>query len=119
MNETNLRQLCLRVALGDDDARREFDRHVLPHIELIVARWLSRQGAGSAGRRSRATATSAETLARLTTAVGTRLIAKAAHENRPRHHRQATQPAPVVPIGETLWVRAKRATLFQPVSGPA
>lgn len=119
MNETNLRQLCIRVALGDDDARHEFDRRVLPHIELIVARWLSRQGADPASRYSRSTATSSETLARLTRAVCARMIAKAANENAPRHRRKATEPAPTLPIGETLLVRAKRATVFQGVFGPA
>lgn len=119
MNESNLRQLCIRVALGDDDARREFDRHVVPHIELIVARWLSRQGADSATRYSRPTAPSAETLVRLTRAVCARMIAKAAHEKAARHYRMATEPGLALPIGETLLVRAKRATVFQGVSGPA
>ena len=118
MNETNLRELCIRVALGDDDARRDFDRDVLPHIEFIVARWLSRQGPSSPTSDSRATATSAETLVRLTGAVCARMVAKAANENRPRL-RKAMRPAHALPIGETLLIRAERATIFEPVSGPA
>jgi hypothetical protein len=119
INETTLRKLCARVAAGDEDARRDFDRHVLPRVEAIVSRWLSRQGPDSAAEHSPRAGNSAEDLARLTGAVCARMIATAANGNRSHHHRQNTAPASPLPMGETLFVRTKRHTISQPVYGPA
>jgi hypothetical protein len=52
INQATLRDLYARVAANDGDARRDFDRHVLPLLEVVVARWLSqrRYDAGTTGR---------------------------------------------------------------------
>ena len=43
INQQTLRDLYARVAAGDGKARRDFDRHVLPLLEVVVGRWLSQR----------------------------------------------------------------------------
>ncbi len=54
INQTTLGELCARVASGDEEARRDFDRDVLPVVEVIVGRWLSHQDPREAERPGRA-----------------------------------------------------------------
>jgi hypothetical protein len=44
MNQAVLRDLCVRVAAGDQRAREQFDRHIPPLVEVVVRRWLRQQG---------------------------------------------------------------------------
>ncbi|HVX12694.1 MAG TPA: hypothetical protein VHC22_16050 [Pirellulales bacterium] len=48
IDQASLRDLCRRVAAGDEQARQEFERHVPPLVEVIVRRWLRRQEVGTA-----------------------------------------------------------------------
>src|SRR5215469_9303333 len=98
INETTLGDLCARVARGDEDARRDFDRHVAPVVEAIVGRWLRQQRPGSTGHPSErgvtegltAEARATTLLPKVAAAVCAQMVADAAGRRRMRRPRQPT-----------------------------
>lgn len=71
INQQTLRELCVRVASGDEQARKDFDRHVPRLVEIVVHRWLRQQSddamapAGTTPRASRARQITEELCARM------------------------------------------------------
>jgi hypothetical protein len=109
INETTLRELCARVAAGDIDARRDFDRHVSPLVETIVRRWISQQrlkqaAHGTVGGRQRSTAAACTggLLAKATGAVCARMIARQANRTSARRGEPSRPPAGASTTRETL-----------------
>jgi hypothetical protein len=43
INQATLRDLCSRVASGDEQAHNDFNRYVPPLVEVVVQRWLRQQ----------------------------------------------------------------------------
>ncbi|HEV3342149.1 MAG TPA: hypothetical protein VG125_17410 [Pirellulales bacterium] len=129
LNETTLGELCARVADGDKDARRDFDRHVLPVVEAIVGRWLSHErpeGAESGARPeiSRAADSTAERrraslLPSVAEAVCAQMIAQAAGPRRTRGSRRRTSAGPRLACGETISALIERHTVSRLVPWPA
>lgn len=89
INQQSLRDLYARVAAGDDDARREFDRHVQPLMEIVVGRRLRQRHDNAAESQplDRADEHSPEIAAELrqiSSAICARLAARSGNGRRPR-----------------------------------
>src|SRR5690348_2973670 len=103
INQQTLRELYARVAAGDGNARRDFDRHVLPLLEIVVGRWLSQrshdaggssQPADLAGERLSDAAAALDRLRRISQTIGARLIAESAKDETPDRGRQFRAKSP-------------------------
>ena len=108
INQLTLQDLYARLAAGDGDARRDFDRHVLPLMEIVVGRWLWQRSSDAAetqpltpaGEQPSETA-SAEGLRRISGAICARLAARSGRSRRPRDVRSAgAAPAPETIVGD-------------------
>jgi hypothetical protein len=130
INQTTLGELCARVASGDEEARRDFDRDVLPVVEVIVGRWLSHQGPREAERPGRAPGISgaegstaecrqANLLPEVAEAICAQMIARAASGRRARGPGRRTPARPRLLSGETLVALAERQTVSRLVAWPA
>ena len=95
INQKTLGELCARVAAGDEQARRDFDRHVPPLVEIVVSRWLRQErhdaGAGHSAKSLDAAAGNASPAAhsisratQITRTICARMIAQFANGGRPR-----------------------------------
>lgn len=118
INQQTLRDLFARVAAGDGNARRDFDRHVLPLLDIVVGRWLSQRshdaGGSSrpvdlAGERSSDDTAALDRLRRFSHAIGARLIAESGKDDVRRYDRQvhatspsARSPREALPAPETI-----------------
>ena len=92
INRATLRDLCIRAAAGDEQARRDFDRHVPPLVEIVVSRWLSQQKSeGDAGAKAPG-APSINRVRRVAGTICARMIAQFSDGNWPG----------VGPAGDTL-----------------
>jgi len=133
LNETTLRELCARVANGDQEARRDFNRHVLPVVEAIAGRWLSQQqeterrarapeiskAADSTADRSRAEGRGINLLPEVAEAICARMIAQAASGRRTRGPRRRTPVGPKPAGAETVSALVGRHTVSRHVPWPA
>ena len=115
INQKTLGELCARVAAGDEQARRDFDRHVPPLVEIVVSRWLRREPHdASAGHSVKAldaavgnilpVAHSIGCARQITRTICARMIAEFATGGRPRSRA----------IAETICARGQWDTVGQP-----
>lgn len=94
INQQSLRDLYERVAAGDDNARREFDCHVLPLLEIVVGRRLRQRHDNAAETQpvdrasEHSPETSAERLRQISIAICERLAARSVNDRRPRSDMQ-------------------------------
>ncbi|HWB09352.1 MAG TPA: hypothetical protein VG826_09020 [Pirellulales bacterium] len=129
INEATLGDLCTRVAKGDEEARRDFDRHVLPVVEAIVARWLSQQrphGSRPATAPDNSLAENSTTegrvphlLPKVAAAICAQMVAQAADGRRTRPRRPCAPARIKPPAGETLSALIGRHTVSRLVPWPA
>jgi hypothetical protein len=127
INESTLGDLCARVARGDEQARCDFDRHVLPVVEAIAGRWLSQQATQKVERRGRmaegsfapnSTTESVCLLPKVAGAICARMVAQAG-ERRMRQRRRCAPRGPKLAAGETLSALIDRHTVSRLVPWPA
>ena len=119
MNHTILRELCARISSGDAEARRDFDRYVVPRVRLIVAGWLGRRPPEAASERPARHASNSGTVSRLTHFVCARMIAAAAKDMPHSECAAISSSAAELTIRETRFARANDDTVSQPAFRPA
>ena len=128
INETTLGDLCARVAKGDEQARRDFDRHILPVVETIVGRWLRQQSAKEVDWADRATESSLRPIStpeslnllpQVAGAICAQMVAHVAGEKRIRQRHRGTPRGQKLGAGETLSALIERHTISRLVPWPA
>lgn len=114
INQAALRELCARVASGDENARRDFDRQVPPLVEIVVSRWLSQQrhdaglspSSGATAVNSSPVRPLTDRAKQITRTICARMISQFTASGRYR----------VWPAGETVFAHGQGQTLSRPIA---